>query len=104
MVLAGVDDMIIELLDGMIGTLDTTIGLLDDGAGAALLSLHRTVEVIVVVVVRGGEGPGGLEEGGCGTTVIVEVGTGFVRVTVVGVAAQWVQTVTVVVQPGGGDD
>lgn len=31
------------------------------------------------------------------------VGLGKVRVTVVGVAAQWVQTVTVVVQPSGID-
>lgn len=33
--------------------------------------------------------------------VIAVVGIGFVRVTVVGVAAQCVQTVTVVVQPSG---
>lgn len=40
---------------------------------------------------------------GCDTTsvVVVAVAAGLVRVTVVGVAAQWVQTVTVVVQPSG---
>lgn len=45
--------------------------------------------------------PAGDEGTGVTSAVLVEMG--LVRVTVVGVAAQWVQTVTVVVQPSGID-
>lgn len=45
-----------------------------------------------------GEGPDG-----CKPALVPVVSQGTVRVTVVGVAAHWVQTVTVVVQPSGSD-